>query len=191
MLKKLPLLLLALSFSFLSKAQMGSCPKFYLGLSSGLNNPAGLVGLNIDVPVTSNVSLGTGGGISSWGYKFYGEGRYYFRECNRGWALGAAFVYNTGLPSLNLELGTNIGTQTVLVDLEPVPAVTLSGYHFFNMGRAGHRFYLQFGWSQRFVDKAYTIQSGVTLNTEGEQAMQILTPGGVVFGVGFSFALAK
>lgn len=53
-----------------------SCPKFYLGISSGINNHSGFLGVNFDVPVTTQFSLGTGVGLSSWGYKAYGEGRF-------------------------------------------------------------------------------------------------------------------
>lgn len=167
----------------------GSCPKFYLGISSGLNNHSGILGVNFDVPVTTQFSLGTGVGISSWGYKAYGEGRFYFKECNRGWALGAAFTYNTGLQNFVLEMPTTIGNVDVDMDLEPSPNVAVSAYHFFNLGRGGHRFYLQLGWSQSIVSNPYTITSGHTLTSDGETVMNLLSPGGLIFGFGFSFGL--
>lgn len=166
-----------------------SCPKFYLGISSGINNHSGVIGINFDVPVTTQFSLGTGVGISSWGYKAYGEGRFYFKECNRGWALGAAFTYNTGLQNFVLEMPTTIGDVDVDMDLEPSPNVAVSAYHFFNLGRGGHRFYLQLGWSQSIVSDPYTITSGHTLTSDGVTVMNLLSPGGLIFGFGFSFGL--
>ena len=58
-------------------ALTSSCPKFYLGFSSGLENPVGLLGVNVDFPI-SNFSIGGGLGLSSWGLKLATEGRYYF-----------------------------------------------------------------------------------------------------------------
>lgn len=91
MIKKILLAtLVVVSCSFAAKAQRhysgsNSCPKVYLGLSTGINNQTGLIGLNLDVPVTEYLSLGSGVGISSWGYKTYFEGRFYFKnDCNRG-----------------------------------------------------------------------------------------------------------
>lgn len=194
MIKKLITLVIAVSASLtIASAQKGynssSCPKFYLGLSSGINNHSGIIGINFDVPVTTQFSLGTGAGISSWGFKAYGEGRFYFKECNRGWALGAAFTYNTGLEGFVAEMPTTIGSVDVGMDLEPSPNIAVSAYHFFNLGRGGHRFYLQLGWSQSLVSDPYTITSGHTLTSDGVTAMNLLSPGGLIFGFGFSFGL--
>lgn len=168
-----------------------SCKKFYLGISTGINNQSGLVGVNFDIPVTSQFSLGTGLGLSSWGLKTYAEGRFYFRECNRGWALGAGITYNTGLENISTDLPTTTGTKSVLMDWEPSTNAMLSGYHFFNLGRGGHRFYLQLGYSYRLDDNIYTIKSPDILTADGKTAMDIVKPGGVIFAFGFSFGLGR
>lgn len=168
-----------------------SCPKFYIGLSTGINNQSGILGVNFDIPVTTQFSLGTGLGFSSWGYKTYGEGRFYFKECNRGWALGAGVTYNTGIRDIPLEMPTTIGTTEVIMDWEPMANVMFSAYHFFNLGRGGHRFYLQLGWSQALNNAPYTVKSFHTLTSEGETAMNLLSPGGLIFAFGFSFGLGR
>lgn len=165
-----------------------SCPKVYIGPSIGFNNTVGLVGVNFDVPVTGRFSLGTGAGLSSWGLKSFFEGRLYFKDCNRGWAIGTGVTYNTGLQDFVTPLPTTFGDQDVMMDLEPLPSVFLSAYHFFNLGRR-NRFYLQLGYSQRLVDKPYTITSGHILDADGEAVMDIVTPGGVMFALGFSFGI--
>ncbi len=195
--KKLLLTLLVATVTLTAYAQYGrrssDCPKFYIGLGTGLNNPAGLLGVNLDVPITSSFSLGAGGGLSSWGWKAYFEGRYYFGECNRGWAIGVGGTYNTGLSDA-LEVDqdpNNIGIPSALVTLEPVPAVFLSGYRFFDVGKRGNRFYIQVGWSQRFDDKPYSSSPFRPLTTDGETVMRILSPGGVIVGLGFSFGVVR
>lgn len=168
-----------------------SCPKFYIGISTGLDNPSGLLGVNFDVPVTGSFSLGTGVGLSSWGFKTYGEGRFYFKECNRGWALGAGITYNTGFDNFVSSMPTTIGTTDVTMNLEPVATAIVSGYHFFNLGRSGHRFHLQLGWSQRLTETPYEVTSNHTLDADGKTVMNILSPGGLIFGFGFTFGLGR
>lgn len=170
-----------------------SCPKLYIGVSTGLENPGGLLGFNVDVPVTQQFSLGTGVGLSSWGYKTYGEGRFYFGECNRGWALGTGITYNTGIRNFNTVLPTKLyGEQDVPLDLEPKLNVFLAAYRFWSLGRSGHRMYLALGYSLRTDNNNYTILNPVyELTTEGKQVMQILAPGGFMIGFGFSFGVVK
>ncbi|MCB0698006.1 MAG: hypothetical protein KDC07_11610, partial [Chitinophagaceae bacterium] len=147
-----------------------SCSKFYIGLSTGINNESGLLGVNFDVPVTGYFSLGAGLGLSSWGYKSYGEARFYFSECNRGWALGLGATYNTGLQDMIVEMPTTIGTTDVTMDWQPVANIMFSGYRFFNLGRGGHRFYLQLGWSQRMNSTPYVVTSNHVLTSDGTTA---------------------
>ena len=187
--------LLTVVFSFLAisafaapRYGQSSCPKFYIGLSTGIDNQSGFLGVNFDVPVTGHFSLGTGLGLGTWGFKTYGEGRFYFKECNRGWALGAGVTYATGLQDFVVEMPTTAGTNNVLMDLEPVVNATVSGYRFFSLGDR-HRFHLQLGWSQRFNSNPYTIKSGDVLTSDGNTAMNILAPGGLVFAFGFTFGL--
>lgn len=165
-----------------------SCPKFYVGLSTGLDNHSGLIGPNFDIPVTGRFSLGAGVGLSTWGYKSYGEARFYFKDCNRGWAIGVGGTYSTGLQNFSTLLPTTVGDQDVLLDLEPVANVAVSGYRFFSMGPR-HRFYLQLGYSHRFQSTPYTVKSPHVLTSDGKTVMNILAPGGVIFAFGFSFGL--
>lgn len=196
--RKTLLLLLLVATTITTYAQRGrrgqECPKIYLGLSTGINNTNGLLGVNLDVPVTPTFSLGAGGGLSTWGWKAFFEGRYYFGQaCNRGWAIGAGLTYNTGLSQpLEVDQDPNsLGIPPAQVTIEPVPAAFISAYRFFNIGQRGNRFYLQLGWSQRFEDKPYTSNPFRPLTTDGETVMRILSPGGVIIGVGFSFGIVR
>lgn len=168
-----------------------TCPKLYIGVSTGLEMPSGLIGFNIDVPVTEKFSLGGGAGLSSWGYKAYGEGRFYFGKCNRGWALGAGATYNTGLTNFSSTLPTTMGDATVGMTLNPKTNVFIAGYRFWNLGRSGHRIHLAVGYSIRTDDDNYAVTNGYTLTSEGKQVMTILAPGGLMVGVGFTFGVVR
>ncbi len=202
--KKLTLVFLLIALSVTSFAQRGykgksskggrnnyECPKLYIGVTAGIENPGGLVGFNIDVPVTQRFSLSGSAGLSSWGYKAGGEGRFYFGDCNRSWALGAGVTYNTGLSNLSMTLPTTYGDATVLVDLKPKTNVFFAVHKFFNLGRNGHRFNIMAGYSMRLDDDNYTILNNYELTTEGEDVMRVLAPGGLMIGFGFSFGVLR
>lgn len=169
----------------------GSCPKVYIGVSAGLENPGGLAAFIVDVPIVDQFSLGGGVGLSNWGAKFYGEARVYLSPCNRGWAFGAGISHNTGLSDYTATIPTNNnGNQDVNFTLKPVTNLFFSAYRFWNMGHHGNRFYLQAGYSLRLSNDYYTINSPyVTLDSKGQQFMQLLAPGGLIVSVGFSFGL--
>lgn len=188
-------LTLAILFSLVTLASFGysryqreSCPKFYLGFSTGFDNPVGLIGVNFDIPVTGRFSLGTGMGLSLWGYKTFGEARLYFKDCNRGWALGAGATYSTGIQDVPSDMPTTIGTTEVLMDLKSATTAMLSGYRFFSLG-SRHRMHLQLGWAQPINDKPWVVKSGHILTTAGNDAMKSLSPGGLILGFGFTFGI--
>lgn len=171
--------------------EAGECPTVYLGLGSGINYSTGLIGLNIEVPVFKGLSIGGGAGLSSWGTKFFGELRYSFSPCNRGWALGTGVTYNTGLEDFATDLPTTRGTRSVTMDLNPKLNAFLCGYRIWTVGKsARNRFHLQLGYSMPLSNDDYTILSpGVVLADEGVAAMDLVSPGGLVFGIGFSFGI--
>lgn len=202
--KKLTLVFVLIALSITSFAQRGGykgqkgsgrnsfeCPKLYIGVTAGIENPGGLVGLNIDVPVTQRFSLSGSAGLSSWGYKAGGEGRFYFGDCNRSWALGAGVTYNTGLSNVSMTLPTTYGDATVLIDLKPKTNVFFAVHKFFNLGRNGHRFNITAGYSMRLDNDNYRVLNNYELTTAGDDAMRIAAPGGVMIGFGFTFGVLR
>jgi hypothetical protein len=172
------------------KRQTTDCPKVYIGFSTGINNTVGLIGPQVDFAITPAVSIGTGFGLSSWGYKTFIEGRYYFKPCNRGWAVAGGFTYNTGGGDIPLTLETIYGDRGVIVDLKPQPNFMFSGYHFFNLGRSGrNRFHLQAGYSIPLKTPEFTVTSGEVLTKKGHDVVIAIAPGGLILGLGFSFGI--
>lgn len=203
--KRLTLLILAIVFFISNHANAQShkssraarnqytCPKLYLGPSLGIENPAGFIGFNLDVPVVEQFSLGGGFGLSTWGYKAFAEARFYFaQKCNRGWAIGSGVTHNTGLTNFTTTLPTvGFGDQSVNLDLQPKTNIFVAAYHFWNLGHNGHRIYVDLGYSIRLDNDNYVINNGYTLTSDGETVMNVLAPGGLMIGVGFSFGVAK
>ncbi len=197
--KKINLLFLLLSFAVGAFAQhkndmkpthkksRGACPKMYVTISTGLNNPTGLIGLNLDVPVLKSLSVEGGAGISTWGSKVTAGLKYYFSPCHRGWALGAGITHNTGLNNFTTNLETVYGTEEVTLNLLPQTNVYIAGYKFWNLGRRNNRIYTMLGWSIPFSNHNYDELYGDDLSSNGKTTLSILTPGGLVVGFGFSF----
>jgi len=167
------------------------CPNFYIGVSTGLNNNIGLLGICFDVPVGKNYSVDGGVGISTWGYKFAASGKYYLQPCQRGWAFGAGVTYSTGLQNTqqNLE-NTNNVTEEVGLNLHPQTNIFLAAYRYWNLGQKYNRVYLELGWSAPLTSGSRFDQvSGEPINATSVSTMNLLSPGGLIIGFGFSFGV--
>ncbi|MCC5920234.1 MAG: hypothetical protein LAT68_08520 [Cyclobacteriaceae bacterium] len=169
-------------------------PSYYLSISSGINNPAGIFGIGLEAAVNTVVSVNGTLGIGSWGGKFGANIRYYFNE-RLGWAFNAGAAYTTGLSDLELEFdrtfvqGIGSGTRVVTFQLAPVPVINLSMSRYWDLFNNGlGRVYIEFGYSIPLVTQDYYTSSH-PLTIDGEGLMQILRPGGIVvaFGVDFGF----
>jgi hypothetical protein len=168
----------------------------YLGFSGGINNPVGLLGLQLDLAFSPQASINTGIGISSWGYKAALEGRYYFKPCNRGWAAAFGLTYSTGGKAVKLNnIETSMGNNTVVVDMSQQANLMISAYHFFNLGMRGtNRFHLQLGYSIPLTEPRFTTQYNYyapSPTEKGRNTIRALAPGGIILGLGFSFGTGK
>lgn len=166
------------------------CPAVYIGVGTGLENPFGLLGLNIDVPIIKVLSVNTGVGISTWGTKAFLEARYYLKPCYRGWAFGLGATYNTGLSNLTASMPTVNGrSENVILDLEPAANMYVGVYHFWTLGKRANRFSINTGYSIPFVTYNYSQVGGTPITQDGYDALKILAPGGLMLGIGFSFGI--
>jgi len=169
------------------------CPKLYVGTSLGIDNPAGAWGFNIEVPFARHLSIGTGAGFGTWGAKTFGEFRYYFSECHRGWALGSGIAYSTGFKNLTVDMPTTtVANADVKMDLNPRSSLFIAAYRFWNMGRRGHRVNVMLGYAMQMGNGSnYTIKNGYQLQSSTERVINTMAPGGIMIGCGFSFGVIR
>jgi len=168
--------------------QLPVCPRVFIGPSVGINNNGGLFANNLEVGVDQHISLGAGFGIGLWGLKGYLEGKYYFKECYKGWALGLAVTRASGLGEVMYQDSSGAFPKTVTMRLLPQTNVALQGYRYFKLGKR-HRLHISGGYSFDTSRRKFVVlgpnQPGQTLRT----TMDRLAPGGLIIGFGFSFGL--
>lgn len=165
-------------------------PKAFLGPSTGLDNMVGLLGAQLDYVVIDKLTIGGGIGISSWGYKYavnikyYPEGlyKYYFK---------AGYSQNSGFEEFETELELESGvTEPVMMDLKPVGNLFFTAGWAWKMGKR-NRFFLEGGYALPLnTDDYYVLyDETIKLSQTSEQVLQIMRPGGFVICLGLNFAI--
>jgi hypothetical protein len=173
-----------------TERQKGSvCSRVYFDLSTGINNNGGLLGIGADVHVSGDFSVNAGLGIlTTWGYKLYAGGKYFFKPCHKGWAIGGGFTYNTGIPEFKSDQETIYGTtEQVTVKLAPQVNALVAAYKYWSVGKKSNRVFLQLGFSAALTQDKYTQLSGSPISKNSDRALRIVSPGGIIVGAGFSF----
>jgi hypothetical protein len=166
------------------------CPDYYISVSTGLNNNTGLAGFSVDIPVDKTVSLEAGAGVSFWGFKAYGGGRYYFKKrCHSGWAIGGGITHNTGVPDFSVKLATVNGNEKVGLSLYPQTNLLIAGYYYWIVGKKYNRIFVECGGSIPFSGKKFDQSEGDKLSDKAFRQVKFLAPGGPVAAAGFSFGI--
>ena len=169
----------------------GRPPVLYITTSTGINNNTGLVGVGIDVPVGPKLLLGAGAGIGTWGDKIYIGGKYFLMPGHTGWAFGGGVTHNSGLQNFTDNLETVYGnTEQVTLNLNAQTNVFLAAYRYWSIGRKRiNKFYLELGWSVPLTGDRFDQTDGDPISSNSTATMNLLSPGGIIVGAGFSFGV--
>jgi len=165
------------------------CSKVYFDLSTGINNNGGLLGLGVDFNVTPDITINAGmGPLTTWGYKFYLGAKAFKKPCRLGWALGWGVTYSSGVPELSINMET-LANQSEMVGIKCLPQTNffLSAYHYWRLGKNKNRMYMQFGWSLPVNADKFEQSWGTPISANSATVLRILSPGGPIIGLGFSF----
>jgi hypothetical protein len=166
-------------------------PVFFIGLSTGLNNNTGLIGVSGEIPVASHFSVEGGAGISSWGTKLTASCKYYLGDNFNGWAFGAGMTYNTGLSNFHDNLETIYGTtETVTLNLHVQANVFAAAYKYWRLGKGANRIYIELGYSVPVTSgPKFDQTSGDPISGSSTNVINFIAPHGLVAGFGFSFGI--
>jgi hypothetical protein len=167
------------------------CSPFYFGLSMGINNPHGIMGINFEMPISQQFTFSPGIGISSWGTKFGGMIKYYTKPCCMGWAYGIGVTYSKGMESYemqNIEVLTPTGNIKTTVKLRMLSQtnIALNAYKYFKI-RTNNRFFIHAGLSFGMNQDKFNVISGHKLSETSNLQIKALSPGGLSLGFGLQF----
>jgi hypothetical protein len=152
-----------------------SKPQFFIGLSTGLNNFCGTT---------------AGAGISTWGYKVSG-GLYYYQYIPYGTYFGFSVSCLTGSDSTIFPMSVkgSDSLRNVAFSLKTVYTINLTLGYQFTFGNRG-RFYFELGYALPLQQGRYRIlTSDIKLTDSSNQLLDLIEPGGIIFGFGFSYRL--
>jgi len=161
-------------------------PTTYLGVGLGLNTIV-ILGVSIEGKVHEKVSLVASAGLGSWGYKLTAGGRYYLLDRT---AIGISYAMATGLSKVKLNLENSSGNkQDINMQLLPVHLINITHHKFWKLGSGNSRFGLEAGYSISLspTQQYKVLDQGVTLSDNSVRVMNVLQPGGLIFGIDFTF----
>ncbi len=163
-------------------------PKFYVGVGAGVNSFTGILGLSGTINVTDHVALRGAAGIGAWGYRFtFGINGH--KDYRRGWNYGLSYSYYSGIADMKLDMEVNSGDkEKVTLDYLPTGTINFTLARSWRLGRK-NSFYLETGYAKAIQNKPWKVSSGQILSPTSNQVMNIVRPGGLMFGVGFTFGL--
>lgn len=165
------------------------CARLNLDLGTGINANTSMLGGGVDYHLSQDISLNAGIGLlSTWGTKFYFGGKGWLKPCHKGWAFGVGGTYSTGFDGFTMSAETVNGQQNVELDLLPQVNIYGAAYRYWSLGpNRKSRFFLTFGLSQSVTSKKFTQVSGPPISANSASVVRWISPGGVMFGLGFSF----
>lgn len=166
--------------------EKNNCRPYYIGLSTGINNMSGLLGVDVDYALSAITTVGGHLGLGTWGIKTGIDAKYYRQNCHLGWAYGVGISLATGNRNQTLNLETISGPKDVNLNLHPQAGLQFNVLRYFPVGKQGHRFWIQLGWNQRFTRKVYTILDGQSLTQIADRTINFLCPGGLVIAGGYA-----
>ncbi len=163
-------------------------PKFYLGIGTGINTYTGLAGISADYNINKKLFVQGGLGLSTWGWRS-SIGLRFDRAYRNGFTFGINYINSSGIDDIPIELETSNGdTREISMRLENAGAISFkAGYNWW----IGERviFNLNAGYAVALSNAPWTVKDGSSLSATSQQVLNLIAPGGIVFGLGFSFGI--
>lgn len=161
--------------------------KCYLGIGSGVNNSSGMLGVFFETPINSNFSAKAAAGIGGWGTKA-GIAVKYYKAFPSSMSFGIGYSTASGLSDFEYEVELENGDKSK-------EKFNLKRAHMidFTMGKSWGekvRFNLEFGYSLKISGGSYEhLDSNEELSDDAKKVFDMLSPGGLIVGIGLSFRL--
>lgn len=181
-------LLIRLDAQTITENKPDNSHPFYLGVGTGFDNFTGMIGASGTLRVSQMVSLRGGLGIGGWGAKS-SIGIKLDKGADSKWAYNLGYSACSGLKDFLTELETSSGeNRDVKLDLLSASTLNLAIDRNWRVGKA-NIFYLEMGYAVPLQGQRWEVKDGTTLSSNGKKVLDIMQPGGIIFGAGFAFRL--
>ncbi len=161
--------------------------RLYFGISTGVNNIASMFGLTLEVPFSQNVSGKLGLGLGGWGAVIGVAGKYYKRY-PESWSFGVGYSTASGYKDILLTLKNNTTTEEVRMNADRAHNIDLVAGK--SWGSDWIKFNLELGYSIQVSGGTYSpVDKKVILSETTTSVMKLLSPGGIIIGLGLTFRL--
>lgn len=179
-----------------SKTTYDGFSDYGISLRTGINNSVGFLGVGAYFKIQENLYGEVGAGLGLWGYVGAIQAQYYLPTINNIY-VSAGIKRSGGYKDGMLELETihpetlELVSKEVSLDYLPVYNTQLVFGKTWTI-RGQHRFFLEGGYSffwGEHEDTYKVVDSNITLSESSKSVLKVLTPGGIVFGLGFSFGI--
>jgi hypothetical protein len=179
--------LISIIFYFTATFTNHAQEKSYLGIGSGINNISSVLGVTYENPINSNFSIKLGAGIGSWGYKAGLSGKYY-SSFPSSMAFGLGYSTATGGKGLEMEVElNNTLKQKELIDLSQAHMIDLTMCKSWG---EKVKFNIEFGYSIKISGGEAKLQNPLLeLSDVYKTSFNLISPGGLIFGLGLTFVL--
>lgn len=171
-------------------AQSGNdtLPKFYLGLGTGINSYTGLLGLSGNLRIHDRIFIQGGLGLGSWGSKIT-IGIRYDMTYGSGWCYGIGISSCSGLKDFknNMELQSGL-KKDVTMNLYRANTLNLKATRNWTFHRR-NTFYLDLGYAIPLQASPWEVTDGSLISNNSRAAMNLISPGGLILGLGITFGL--
>jgi hypothetical protein len=171
-----------------SYSKSDSLPRFYLGFGTGINSYTGMLGLSYNFRIHNKLFVQGGLGLGGWGTKVT-IGLRYDMAYQKGWSYGVGFSSCSGAKDFkeNLELQSG-AKQDVTLDYLRANTLNLKATYNWKLGKNSN-FYLDFGYAIPLQSSPWRIKDGSVLSSTSKSVLDLVSPGGLLFGLGFAFGL--
>lgn len=169
-------------------APSDTLPKFYIGIGTGINSYTGMLGVSGALRLQNKLFLRGAVGLGGWGKK-YSIGIKYDAKHYSGWSYCLGYSYHPGMDDMKVKMEVTSGvSKEVVMDYLSTSTINMALAYRWKMGRKNN-FNLEFGYALPLKQKPWKITDGSVLSSTSETVMRMVKPGGLVFGLGFTFGL--
>jgi hypothetical protein len=170
--------------------ESGDAPRIFMGISSGLNNPAGMAGIFGEIFPGNHLSLAGSVGLSPWGYKLTGGLGYYpYQPFGTYFSLGLSYLSGSDSTVLGMVVEGIDTMVNVAFNMKTTYCVNLIvGYQHKLWKKT--RVHIEVGYTVPLRRNTYSVVTpDIELTDYSVQMLGLLEPGGIIISAGFSIGI--